>query len=159
MYTAAVLNKPTRWSQVEADFLLAMEQFDMLIAAGQTNRGDRRNGKGDFFNNLIALILENCSGLTLGSRSRLPGLVFPMHNLDVAYPSTGDVQFLLEAKALGIPKHPENPSQRNQLGRAGASDLTKRIKEAAFKTIDLKAEHGFSQPQSNMAGPGGNLTS
>lgn len=86
---------------------------------------------------------------------------FPTHNLDVTYPSVGLIEFPLEAKAVGTPKHPGSPSQRNPLGRNGSADLPKRIKEAAFKTIDLKAAYGFqSGGSSGGAGgaPTGNLT-
>lgn len=161
MYAAAVAAKPTSWDQVEDGFLRAMEGFDANVAAGVADQGDIQNGKGDFFNDLLALLLENCADLTLDSRSGVPGLIFPKHNLDVTYPSVGTVEFLLEAKAVGIPKHPRNPKQKNPLGRPGYSDVPKRLKEAAFKTIDLKAEYGRIQAMSgsgSKGGPGGNLT-
>lgn len=162
MYAAAVKAKPTSWNQVEDGFLRAMEGFDANVAGGVADQGDIQNGKGDFFNDLLALLLENCAELTLDSRSGVPGFIFPKHNLDVTYPSVGTVEFLLEAKAVGIPKHPRNPKQKNPLGRPGYSDVPKRLKEAAFKTIDLKAEYGRIQAMAGTApkgGPGGNLTS
>ena len=55
-------------------------------------------------------------------------------------PSTGVAQFLLEAKAVGTPKHPGSPKQK-PVGRPGSADLDKRVKEIGFKTIDLKAEY------------------
>ena len=47
---------------------------------------------------------------------------------------------MLEAKAVGTPKHPGSPKQK-PIGRAGSADLDKRVKEIGFKTIDLKAEY------------------
>lgn len=162
MYEAAVPKKPTSWDQVQEPFLRAIEAFDINVAGGRTDQGDIRNGKGDFFNDLLALLLENCANLSLHSRGRVPGFIFPTHNLDVTHPATGPiVEFLVEAKAVGIPKHPGNPKQKNPLGRQGSADLPKRIKEAAFKTMDLKAEYSRLQAQLGRApatAPGGNLT-
>jgi hypothetical protein len=157
MYEAAVAARPKSWNQVESSFLRAMEGFDANVASGVADMGDLQNGKGDFFNDLLALLLENCAGVKLYSRGGVPGLIFATHNLDVTYPNTGVVQFLLEAKAVGTPKHPGSPKQ-SPIGRRGSADLDKRVKEAAFKTIDLKAEYGRIQAQrgeSPTSGPGG----
>jgi len=140
MYERAVEAKPKTWNEIENDFLRAMEAFDANVAAGVADIGDLQNGKGDFFNDLLALLLENCAGIALYSRGSVPGLIFPKHNLDVAFPSIGNVEFLLEAKAVGTPKHPLSPKQK-LVGRPGSADLDKRVKEIGFKTIDLKAEY------------------
>jgi hypothetical protein len=137
--TAAGLT-PRSWDEVQELFLRAMERFDLNVANGVAEMGELQNGKGDFFNDLLALLLENCAGVQLYSRGRVPGLIIPRHNLDVTYPSTGPIEFILEAKALGTPKHPGSPKAK-ELGRGGSSDLDKRIKEIGFKTIDLKAEY------------------
>lgn len=162
MYDAAIPKKPTSWDQVQESFLRAIEAFDVNVAEGRADQGDIRNGKGDFFNDLLALLLENCANLSLHSRGNVPGFIFPKHMLDVTHPATGPiVEFLVEAKAVGIPKHPGNPKQKNPLGRQGSADLPKRIKEAAFKTMDLKAEYSRLQAQLGRApatAPGGNLT-
>jgi hypothetical protein len=136
---AEVLN-PKSWKEVQDIFLRGMEGFDENISTGLADMGDLQNGKGDFFNDLLALILENCAGVQLYSRGGVPGLIFPKHNLDVTFPSTGAIEFILEAKAVGTPKHPGSPRQR-AVGRAGSADLDKRVKEIGFKTIDLKAEY------------------
>jgi hypothetical protein len=78
----------------------------------------------------------------------------------VTYPNEGVVKFTLEVKAVGTPRHPLSPKQK-PIGRPGSADLAKRVKEVAFKTIDLKAEYGRimasrGQPASV---PEGNLTS
>lgn len=138
--------------QVEAMYLTAMQEFDGLVAAGIADQGDARNGKGDFFNDMLALLLANCSGKDLHTRPGVPGLSFRNHKLDVAYPASGPVKLVIETKASGIPKHPGNEKQKSPEGRGGSADLEKRIKEASFKNIDIKAE------QARLAGKGGGPT-
>ena len=159
VYGKAEVEGHTSWNQVEADFVDAMSSFDRLIAdtvgavltdAEKSDLGaDLQNGKGDFFNDLLVLLLRNCSGVELGpSRRKVPGLVVPIHNLDGIYPSKGEIAFMLEAKMMGTPKHINSPKQR-PAGRPGSADLDKRVKELAFKSIDLKGE--FSRRRA-MAG-------
>jgi len=137
---------------VEPIYLDAMQEFDRLVADGIADQGDIQNGKGDFLNDVLALLLANCSGKELHTRPGVPGLSFRNHKLDVAYPATGDVSLVVETKATGIPKHPRNPLQPHPEGRAGSADLEKRIKEASFKNIDIKAE------AARIAGAGGGPT-
>lgn len=160
MYEWAEAGSPKTWNEVERHFLTAMGAFDSNVASGVADIGDLQNGKGDFFNDLLSLLLENCASIDLYSRSGVPGFIFANHNLDVTYPNEGVVKFTLEAKAVGTPKHRLSPKQK-PIGRPGSADLGKRVKEVAFKTIDLKAEHGRLMA---MAGhspeiqPGANLT-
>lgn len=151
------------WATVESGFLRAMEAFDDLVIAGAAREGERQNGKGDYFNDLLANILEQASGVTLDRRSGVPGLVFPNHSLDVTYPQSGQiVEVLVEAKMLGTPRHPGNASTQKITGRPGSADMLKRCKEAGFKTIDLKAAYGMLQSQQGQrqqAGIAGDLTS
>jgi hypothetical protein len=153
MYAEAVEAAATSWNQLEASFLAAMSEFDTGLPL--TFEGDSdpaqcskalsaaiQNGKGDWFNNVIALLLERCSGVeTLYVRRRVPGLIIPEHNLDGVYPGdeTRQIEFLLEAKMMGTPKHANSPGEK-AVGRAGSADTNKRVKELAFKSIDLKGE-------------------
>ncbi len=139
-YATAEARKPKTWAEIGDVFLRGMEGFDSNVASGVADMGDLQNGKGDFFNDLLALILEHCAQVDLYSRGDVPGLIFPKHHLDVTYPSTGAIEFVLEAKAVGTPRHPGSPKQR-AIGRPGSADLDKRIKEIGFKAIDLKAEY------------------
>lgn len=160
MYTDALAASPRTWNEVEDAFITAMEGFDANVASGVADIGDLQNGKGDFFNDLLALLLENCAGVELFSRGGVPGFVFANHNLDLTYPNTGVVRFTLEAKAVGTPRHALSPRQK-LIGRPGSADLAKRVKEVAFKTIDLKAEYGrimAMRGHSPESTPGGNLT-
>jgi len=159
MYKAltALRPKPGSWPKIEPAFLQAMWAFDQNLAKGIANQGDNQNGKGDFFTDVIAVLLENCSGKSLHGRGRVPGLVFPTHSLDASYPETGAVEILIETKAVGAPITDRNrTSQKNPMGRPGAADLDKRVKEAAFKTIDLKAE--WARTAGAGGGPTNDLT-
>lgn len=158
-YQRAVALRPKGWAEVEDSFLRGMEGFDENIASGVADLGDLQNGKGDFFNDLLALLLENCAGIQLYARGAVPGLVFPKHNLDLTFPSTGTIEFILEAKAVGTPKHPASPRSA-AVGRPGSADLAKRIKEIGLKTIDLKAEYArIMAGQGESPSPmGGDLT-
>lgn len=138
-YERAAALDPRTWGEVEEHFLRGMAAFDDNVASGVANMGDLQNGKGDFFNDLLAMLLENCAGVQLYSRGKVPGLMIPRHNLDVTFPARGNIEFVLEAKAVGTPKHPGSPKQK-AAGRPASADLDKRIKEVGFKTIDLKAE-------------------
>lgn len=71
----------------------------------------------------------------------MPGLIIAEHNLDGVYPGDESraIDFLLEAKMMGTPKHANSPGQK-AFGRAGSADTNKRVKELAFKSIDLKGE-------------------
>lgn len=143
----------TTWRRAEAAFLSAMQDFDGLVADGVADQGDIQNGKGDYFNDVLALLLERCSGTTLHTRPDVPGLSFKRHMLDVAYPELGTVRLTIETKATGVPKHARNTAQPHREGRAGSADLEKRIKEASFKNIDVKAE------VARLEGKGGGATS
>lgn len=154
MYDRVITSSATSWNQVEQDFLGAMSAFDAGLpptfdGTDETKRQQSKelsaaiqNGKGDWFNNLIAYLLEQCSGIeTLYVRRRVPGLIIPEHNLDGVYPGdeSREIEFLLEAKMMGTPKHANSPGEKPS-GRAGSMDTGKRVKELAFKSIDLKGE-------------------
>lgn len=150
-YSAALEVGATSWNQVEASFLSAMSAFDADLAGTAdisltdcqrtSLSADIQNGKGDFFNDLLALLLENCAEIAcFYTRSAVLGLIVREHNLDGVFPESGPVAFLLEAKMMGTPRHALSPKQ-GPGGRRGSADIGKRVKELAFKSIDLKGEH------------------
>jgi hypothetical protein len=154
MYDRLERSSATSWNQVEHEFLVAMSDFDSglpLAFEGSDASKEKQskelsaaiqNGKGDWFNNVLAYLLEQCSGIeTFYVRREVPGLIIPKHNLDGVYPGDlkSEIEFLLEAKMMGTPKH-ANSGGEKQEGRAGSADTNKRIKELAFKSIDLKGE-------------------
>lgn len=149
---------PTSWNQVEQGFLAAMAEFDASVAAGNVSEGERQNGKGDYFNDLLAIVLESASGKLLTTRGLVAGMIFPKHNLDVTYPASGIAEVLVEAKMLGTPKHPGSPAE-DDAGRRASADLLKRAKELAFKAVDLKAGFGLmiSQQGGHQDAPAGDL--
>lgn len=131
-----------------------MSEFDSNLPVAFDGDADERreqsrelsaalqNGKGDWFNNLLAVLLERCSQIeTLYLRRQVPGLIIPVHNLDGVYPGdpSREIEFLLEAKMMGTPKHANSPNAK-PAGRDGSADTKKRVAELAFKSIDLKGE-------------------
>ena len=143
------------WRGFEAAYLNAMQTFDTYVVQGQVRAGDLRNGKGDAFNDFLVTLLQNCSGKLLHARPDVPGLSFPRHKLDIAYPDApAPVELIVETKVSGTPIHSgNNSSQRHPEGRAGSADTEKRVKEASLKNIDIKAE------AARIAGRGGGPTS
>lgn len=154
MYERLATSAATSWNQIEDEFLTAMSEFDsglpLAFDGDDENKDTQRkelsaaiqNGKGDWFNNVLAYLLEQCSGIeTLYVRRKVPGLIIPEHNLDGVFPGEEDreIEFLLEAKMMGTPKHANSPGEK-PAGRAGSADTNKRVKELAFKSIDLKGE-------------------
>jgi hypothetical protein len=141
------------FAKTEHLFLEAMWKFDQSVAAGIASKGDIQNGKGDFFNDFLGELLRVCSGKQVHTRPDVPGLLFRKHKLDIAYPLTGQVRLMVETKMTGLPKHPGSERQKHPEGRAGHADLDKRIKESAFKNIDIKGE------VARNTGEGGGATS
>lgn len=137
--TAVLEGDARTFPEIEQSFLDAMWQFDQLVKGDETKPGDLRNGKGDFFNDLLQIIIERCSQTKLQSRPDVPGLLLD-HRLDMAYPDRPNpVRLIIETKAAGLPRYPGNEqSQPHPGGRPGSADLDKRIKESAFKDIDIK---------------------
>jgi hypothetical protein len=176
MYERLARGGATSWNQVETAFLDAMSAFDAGLPSsweGDSDAAPRskelsaalQNGKGDWFNNVVALLLERCSGVeTLYLRRRVPGLIIPEHNLDGVYPgdASREIEFLLEAKMMGTPKHANSPGEK-AAGRSGSADTNKRVKELAFKSIDLKGEAArrltmIGMPASSGGAGGGDLS-
>jgi hypothetical protein len=145
--------EPSSWGSVESDFLAAMQALDDFVTSGEASEGVRQNGKGDYFNEVLRLVLEGAAGVRLDARHSVPGLIFPKHNLDLTYPATGPgdlstvAEVMVEAKMLGTPQHPGNETTQGIEGRRGSADLLKRCKEAGFKSIDLKAAFGMVQSE------------
>ena len=169
LHAVASANSWKSWDEVEPGFLQAMSDFDSKLSttvgmslSDEENTevsADIQNGKGDFFNDLLALLLLNFTGLeSLSTRSAVPGLIVPTHNLDGAYPDDGPIRFLLEAKMMGGPKHINNAKARD-VGRRGSADIKKRVTELGFKSIDLKGEYSrraaASGGEAASGGPGG----
>jgi hypothetical protein len=175
MHKRVIDGTETTWNKViESDFLKTIAAFDAglprteqqyPIGTGSTElKAALQNGKGDWFNDILAELLMRCAKVQLFVRRSVPGLIVPNNNLDGAYPpGPAEIGFLLEAKMMGPPKHAASPTQK-AAGRPGSADTGKRVKELAFKAIDLKGEASRrlamlgKQGGSEGAG-GGDLTS
>ncbi|CAN5875897.1 hypothetical protein BH23ACT12_BH23ACT12_10480 [soil metagenome] len=169
MYDRMKEASATSWDQIENEFLAAISEFDRglpQVFSGNAAEKDLQskqlsgalqNGKGDWFNNVLALLLERCAGIeTLYVRRQVPGLIIAEHNLDGVFPGDESraIDFLLEAKMMGTPKHANSPGQK-AFGRAGSADTNKRVKELAFKSIDLKGEASRRLSHKGIAPTGG----
>jgi hypothetical protein len=175
MYGRVSAGNAATWNQIEDDFLRTMSAFDSGIpqdparftdANGTTQLSAAlQNGKGDWFNDLIAELLTKCSDIEkLYVRRGVHGLIVPSMNLDGVYPGNPDreIELLLEAKMMGTPKHANSPKQELR-GRRGSADMDKRVKELAFKSIDLKGEAArrlamIGQPAVASGAGGGDLS-
>jgi len=85
MYEEVESGASTSWNQVEDRFLSAMFEFDSNLPAAFVGDEDTKkqqskglsgalqNGKGDWFNNLIAVLLERCSQVETLYLDRFPG--------------------------------------------------------------------------------------
>ena len=161
------------WNQIEHDFLSTMAAFDAGLprdpsefrqTEGRTSKALTaavQNGKGDWFNDLLAVLLARCSGIErLFVRRGVHGLMVANYNLDGVYPNdpTREIEFLLEAKMMGTPRHANSLGEK-AAGRAGSADLGKRVPELAFKAIDLKGEAArrlaIIRQQAGSGGAGG----
>lgn len=175
MYERVSSSNATTWTQIENDFLRTMSSFDSGIPQDATQftnpdgttqlSAALQNGKGDWFNDLIADLLTRCSGIEkLYVRRGVHGLIVPSMNLDGVYPGDPDreIELLLEAKMMGTPKHANSPRQETR-GRRGSADMDKRVRELAFKAVDLKGEAArrlamIGQPAVASGAGGGDLS-
>src|SRR3972149_4989290 len=154
MYRTAEASRPKTWTEGEDAFVRAMEAVDANVANGVADIGELQNGKGDFLNDLLALLLEGCAGVQLYSRGGVPGLVFASHNLDTTYPNTGVVKFPPEGKAGGRPRprappHP-GPPRPPRLGAGRQPDDV--AARSSAKGVPLHCRPGRRQDRSRRDG-------
>ena len=148
--------RPWRWVTIEQAFLDALWRFDQNLLSGTADPREGPRDKGEFFTDVLVCLLESASRKALLRRSAVAGLVSPTHEIDASYPARGNVEILIEARAIGAPLREHDLRRRKSAaGGRGASDLGKRVKEVAFKTIDIKAEWSRA---ACAAGPIGDLT-
>ncbi len=114
-----------------------MSAFDSEQAKGSWTSGDNQ-GKGRFFNELIAGLLQNATGVPIIQRGKRPGVLLQNVDVDLCYPPTGTPLVIAETKMLGTPQHPGNDTTAPLTGRRANADLPKRVREIALNVIDLK---------------------
>ena len=114
------------WS-LDAFRIHRLAPFGMGPDLGALNRN-----KGNWFAELIALLLQNRTSQRIGARTRVQGFS-QLHQIDVAWPvRQHDPLICAETKVTGAPAHGTTPS------RAATADWTNRRKELKFAATDLK---------------------
>jgi len=88
--------------------------------------------KGNWFAELLALLLQNRTSLVLAPRQKVQGFS-QSHQIDVAWPAReNDPLVCAETKVTGAPAYGSTPA------RGAMSDWTNRRKELKFASTDLK---------------------
>jgi hypothetical protein len=99
---------------------------------GFKDAGALNRSKGNWFAELVSLLLENRTFQRLGARTRVPGFS-QRHQIDVAWPPRGiDPLVCCETKVMGAPAFGTTPA------RKALSDFVNRRKELKFAATDLK---------------------
>jgi hypothetical protein len=127
-----------RFAEVQDEWLALMWCLDSYRTAGVRPRGVtgklgtfvRR--KGNWFAELMALLLQNRTSQPVGARTRVEGFSQP-HQIDVAWPARReDVLVCAETKVTGGPPFADTPA------RGSIADWPNRRKELKFAATDLK---------------------
>lgn len=135
---------------VETDFLdllwtidtYRVEQVTPRAPAGTTIKSGAESGegiyrsKGNFFSEIVTLILSNKTSSPLASRSNVQGFS-QLHQIDIAWPARPgkalqDPLICCEVKITGAPGFGTTPD------RKGRADWSNRRKELKFQATDLK---------------------
>jgi hypothetical protein len=89
-------------------------------------------GKGNWFAELLALLLHNRTSLRIAPRQRVQGFS-QLHQIDLAWPARQeDVRICAETKVTGAPGYGTTPA------RGAINDFASRRKELKFAATDLK---------------------
>lgn len=100
--------------------------------ATDTDVGALNRRKGNWFADLLALLLRNRTDQPIGARYRVHGFS-QTHQIDVAWPAREvDPRICAECKVTGGPAYGSRPA------RGAMSDWTNRRKELKFAATDLK---------------------
>jgi hypothetical protein len=129
-------DRTTRWAEVEPAFVDCIELFDDEYMGGRRSSGWYQ-AKARYFNDVIVALLENLCGRSMTTRQKKRSHLFTEIDIDVCYPSSGELLMGAEVKALGAPPHPGNKMK----GRPASQDIHKRVREVAFTSIDVKAAY------------------
>jgi hypothetical protein len=132
-------NAVHRFADVQDDWLRLMWSLDRFRIAGVEPQGMRvksiealNKSKGNWFAELLALLLQNRTAQHVGARTRVQGFSQP-HQIDVAWPARKvDPLICAESKVTGGPPYDDRPA------RGAVSDFSNRRKELKFAATDLK---------------------
>lgn len=134
-----------QFSHVQDDWLDLMWSLDAYRVAGIPPRGMGKltstpqkrleavyRSKGNWFAELLALLLQNRTSLRIAPRQNVQGFS-QTHQIDVAWPAREeDLLVCAETKVTGAPAYGTTPA------RGAMSDWTNRRKELKFAATDLK---------------------
>ncbi len=128
-----------RFCDVQDDWLGLMWSLDRFRSQGlkplklrASSLEALNRGKGNWFAELLALLLQNRTSQHIGARTSIRGFS-QLHQIDVAWPSREiDPLVCAETKVTGGPSYGEKPE------RGAMSDWTNRRKELKFAATDLK---------------------
>jgi len=125
------------FAQVQSDWLDLMWILDtyrvkQTLPTGFKDVGAFNRGKGNWFAELVCLLLANRTHHTIAARQKVSGFS-QQHQIDVAWTARGeDPLICCETKVTGAPAFGSTPA------RGAMSDFSNRRKELKFAATDLK---------------------
>lgn len=127
-----------QFTEIQDDWLDLMWTLDAYRVAGVLPRamgsdaGAINRGKGNWFAEILALLLHNQTTARISPRQRVQGFS-QLHQIDLAWPARReDVRVCAETKVTGAPGFGKTKA------RGATSDWTNRRKELKFAATDLK---------------------
>lgn len=126
-----------RFSEVQNDWLALMWALDayriaQVLPPDFKDFGAFNRGKGNWFAELLSLLLQNRTHHRVASRQKVSGFS-QKHQIDIAWPARGeDPLVCCESKVTGAPGFGSTPA------RGAMSDFANRRKELKFAATDLK---------------------
>lgn len=126
-----------QFADVQSDWLDVMWTLDayrtaQVLPTGFENAGAINRGKGNWFAELVSLLLHNRTRHRIGARQNIRGFS-QRHQIDIAWPARGeDPLICCETKVTGAPAFGKTPA------RGALSDFSNRRKELKFAATDLK---------------------
>jgi hypothetical protein len=125
------------FAQIQGDWLDLMWTLDtyrvaQTLPVGFKDVGAFNRGKGNWFAELVCLLLAKRTSHTIAARQKVSGFS-QQHQVDVAWPARGeDPLICCETKVTGAPAFGSTPA------RGAMSDFSNRRKELKFAATDLK---------------------
>lgn len=127
------------FNDVQGEWLALMWSLDTFRSARVAPDGMKvsdidalNRGKGNWFAELLALLLQNRTSQHVGSRTKVQGFS-QLHQIDVAWPARRlDPLICAETKVTGGPPYANTPA------RGAIDDYSNRRKELKFSATDLK---------------------
>lgn len=126
-----------QFAEVQEGWLDVMWTLDayriaQVVPAGFKDAGAINRGKGNWFAELLSLLLHNRTHHRIGARQNIRGFS-QRHQIDIAWPARGeDPLICCETKVTGAPAFGSTPA------RGAMSDFSNRRKELKFAAADLK---------------------